>query len=180
MGLKRVAFLDRDGVINKKLPEDMYVTKWEEFEFLPGLLEAIPILNGNGFVVVVITNQRGIGRGLMTEDDLRGIHGKMVAEIEKGGGHIDKIYFCPHDKGDNCDCRKPKPGMILSAIDELKSEGVDIDLKSSYMFGDSEKDIIAGRAAGVKTVAVGKPLKGCDLFAENLLAGVQEIIEAKA
>ena len=178
MSLKRVAFLDRDGVINKKLPEDNYVTKWGEFEFLAGTLEAIPRLNDSGFLVIVITNQRGIGRGLMTTEDLNDVHEKMVDVVEARGGSIDKIYFCPHDKNDNCECRKPKPGMIFEAIDDLKSQGIEVDIKNSYFFGDSEKDIIAGRTAGVRTVAIGKPLKGCDAYAENLLAGVQNILNA--
>jgi histidinol-phosphate phosphatase family protein len=177
MSLGRVAFLDRDGVINKKLSEDRYVTKWEEFEFLPGSVEAVRLLSEKGFIVIVITNQRGIGRGMMTEEDLIGIHNKMVAEIEAGGGSIDKIYFCPHDKDDNCDCRKPKAGMLFNAIDDLKASGIEVDMKKSYFFGDSEKDIIAGRTAGVRTVAVGKPIKGCDLFAEDLLSAVNQVIE---
>ena len=81
MSLKRVAFLDRDGVINKKLPEDNYVTKWGEFEFLPGTLEAIPRLNESGFLVIVITNQRGIGRGLMSTEDLNDVHHKMIEVV---------------------------------------------------------------------------------------------------
>jgi histidinol-phosphate phosphatase family protein len=176
MSLKRVAFLDRDGVINKKLPEDNYVTKWEEFEFLSGSIDAIQKLKEADFLTIVITNQRGIGRGLMTEEDLGDVHSKMIAEIEAGGGIIDKIYFCPHDIDDNCDCRKPKPGMLFNAIDDLTSNGIEVDRKRSYFFGDSEKDINAGRTAGVRTVAIGKPLKGCDAFAENLLAGVKNIL----
>jgi len=137
-------FLDRDGVINEKMPDGQYVTRWEEFHFLPGVAEAIRAFNDMGFLVVVVTNQRGIAKGLYTEEDLEGIHRKMCEEIEQAGGRIDAIYYCPHDIHENCNCRKPRPGMILKAAEELG-----IDLTSSYLIGDSITDIQCGKEAGV-------------------------------
>jgi len=120
------------------------VTRWEEFHFLPGVAEAIRAFNDMGFLVVVVTNQRGIAKGLYTGEDLEGIHRKMCEEIERAGGRIDAIYYCPHDIHENCNCRKPRPGMILKAAEELG-----IDLTSSYLIGDSITDIQCGKEAGV-------------------------------
>lgn len=142
--MRRAIFLDRDGVINEKMPDGRYVTRWEEFKFLPGVAEAIKAFNDMGFLVVIVTNQRGIAKGLYTEEDLREIHRRMCRRIERAGGRIDAIYYCPHDIHENCNCRKPKPGMILKAAEELK-----IDLPSSYLIGDSITDIQCGKKAGV-------------------------------
>ena len=142
--MRRAIFLDRDGVINEKMPEGQYVTRWEEFRLLPDVAEAIRTFNDMGFLVVVVTNQRGIAKGLYTEEDLKEIHRRMSEEIERSGGRIDAIYYCPHDIHENCNCRKPKPGMILKAAEELG-----IDLTSSYLIGDSITDIQCGKEAGV-------------------------------
>ena len=104
-------FLDRDGVINKKMPEGRYVTRWEEFELLPGVVEAIDRLNRARIRVLVVSNQRGIAKELYSAEDLRAIHEKFQAELAACGAHIDGFYFCPHDKN-ACDCRKPLPGMF--------------------------------------------------------------------
>lgn len=145
---KKAVFLDRDGVINKKAPEHDYIKNWSSFEFLPGVAKAISELNKN-FLVVIVSNQRGIARGLMTVNDLEYIHNKMQLELIKNGAKIDKIYFCPHDVKDNCECRKPKPGMLFMAASDLN-----IDLPKSYMIGDAESDIKAGQAAECKTILV--------------------------
>jgi len=105
--MSATVFLDRDGTINVKAPEGDYVKSWDEFEFLPGAVDAIRALHESGRRVVVVTNQRGIARGRMTEDDLADIHERMLEAI--GPGVVAAVYHCPHDDG-QCDCRKPRPG----------------------------------------------------------------------
>lgn len=162
---QKVVFLDRDGVINKKPPGHDYVKEWEEFGFLPGAKDAIGLLKQNRYKVFVISNQRGIARGLMTKEDLDKIHKNMQRELEKSGGEIDAIYYCPHNYKDNCDCRKPKPGMFFQAADDH-----DVDLTRGVFIGDSETDLLAGEAAGVKTILV-EPGK-------DLLHVVKELISS--
>ena len=147
--MKKIVFLDRDGVINKKPPMSDYVKKWEEFRFLPGAIEAIKLLNDNGFKVVVVTNQAGIAKGQFSLSDLHYIHDNMQKELKKHNAHIDAIYFCPHGYDDNCDCRKPKPGLLLQAAKELK-----FDTKDAILIGDDEKDEKAGEAAGCETIRI--------------------------
>ncbi len=146
---KRIAFLDRDGVINKKMPPHKYVTRWEEFKFLPGALNALKRLTNEGYCVYVTTNQRGIARGAMTEHDLRAIHDRMVKEVEKYGGRIEGIYYCPHGDKDKCSCRKPRPGMFFQAAREHH-----LNLTKTVYIGDDESDREAGEAAGCKVVLV--------------------------
>jgi len=165
--------LDRDGVINKKMPEDDYVKEWEEFIFLPGVFEAVSNIKGKGYLIIIITNQRCIARNIIDEDTLRGIHEKMVSEIQKHGGHIDSIYFCPHNIDDNCKCRKPEIGMISNALADFKKVDIEIDLEKSYMVGDSEKDIKAGNSAGVKTIRIGKKISIADFASNSLLDAVK-------
>lgn len=145
-------FLDRDGVINRRRIGD-YVKQIEEFEFIPDIFDVLPAIHDAGFLAIVITNQRGIARGLMSDTDLEGIHAMMQAELMRRTGHgFDAIYFCPHNHQDACDCRKPLPGMLLQA-----STDHDIDLARSWMIGDSESDIEAGIAAGCRTIRVTEP-----------------------
>ncbi len=141
--------LDRDGVINRKLPEDSYVRNPDQFEFLPGVFDALSILQDMGYVLMVVTNQRGIGRGFMSEEDLSRVHAFMQQELSERGIFLDRIYHCPHDIHEACPCRKPAPGMILEA---LAHKGA--DRETSFMVGDSIKDIIAGRSAGVTAVRI--------------------------
>ncbi|MBI5250152.1 MAG: HAD family hydrolase [Desulfomonile tiedjei] len=149
MGRKAI-FLDRDGVINSKLPEDNYVSSVSAFEFLPGVFDALIVLQELGFILIVITNQRGIARGFMSEADLERVHSHMHSELQKHGICLEAIYHCPHEKSEFCDCRKPEPGMILTA-----GRDYDIDLSSSYMVGDSPSDTAAGRRAGVCSIRIG-------------------------
>jgi D-glycero-D-manno-heptose 1,7-bisphosphate phosphatase len=142
--------LDRDGVINVKLPEDCYVACYSEFRFLPGVVEALAALRSLGYLLVIVTNQRGIARGLMTAQDLDVVHRAMVEHLRSAGVELDGIYHCPHDRDEGCDCRKPRPGMILRAVRELG-----IDLARSYMVGDSAADVAAGKSAGAITVRIG-------------------------
>lgn len=146
---KKVVFLDRDGVINKKPPENDYVKNWSEFEFLPGAIKALKLLTQNGYDIYVITNQRGIARGMMSEHDLRVIHEKLEEELEKHNARINQIYYCPHGKDDGCECRKPKPGMFFQAASERN-----FDLTKAIFIGDDERDLQAGDAAGCKTILV--------------------------
>lgn len=148
---RKAVFLDRDGVINRKLPEGRYVTSVSEFEFLPGVSEALSILSRLGFLLVVVTNQRGIARGYMTDADLNRIHEFMERDLAQHGVVLSGIYCCPHEEFEGCSCRKPQPGLILDAIRDLK-----IDPGCSYMVGDSPSDIAAGRGAGTRTVRIGK------------------------
>jgi D-glycero-D-manno-heptose 1,7-bisphosphate phosphatase len=158
----KAVFLDRDGVINKKIIGD-YVKCWEEFEFLSGVKEAIKLLNQANFKVIIITNQAGIGRGVMNESQLQMIHQKMLDELQTDGAKIDAIYYCPHHPDDNCNCRKPKTGMLKQADKDFN-----IDFKNSWMIGDESKDIEAGKKMGCKTYMVTKD--------KGLLQVVKEII----
>jgi D-glycero-D-manno-heptose 1,7-bisphosphate phosphatase len=122
------------------------VTHWEDFHVLPGVVEGIALLNRTGFYVIVATNQRCIAKGLMTEADLQEIRQRMSDALARGGATIDGIYYCPHEMEPSCNCRKPAPGMLLDAA---RSRG--IDLTASWMIGDSDIDVEAGRNAGCKT-----------------------------
>lgn len=145
--MKKAIFLDRDGVINKKPPEHDYVKSWSEFKWLPTTIEAIQLINNSGWLAIVISNQRGVARGLMNAKDVEVINKKMKEDLESFGAKIDGVYWCGHDYSDNCDCRKPKPGLILKAAKDLN-----IDLPNSWVVGDSNDDIAAGIAAGCKTL----------------------------
>jgi D-glycero-D-manno-heptose 1,7-bisphosphate phosphatase len=142
-------FLDRDGVINRKAPDGDYIKSWEEFAFLPGAVEAIKILNESGWKVIVVTNQRGIALGLMTEADVEEIHKKLSLEIQKHGAHIDRIYYCPHEKG-SCSCRKPDIGMFLKA----KEDFPELSFSSSFVVGDSSSDMEAGKSLACKLILI--------------------------
>lgn len=140
-------FLDRDGVINENRSD--YVKSWDEFRFLPGAREAITRLTRAGHRIVVCSNQAGIARGLIARETVEEIHRRMSAGIEEMGGVIEKVYYCPHAKDANCSCRKPRPGQLLRARDELG-----IDLSDAIFIGDSITDVRAGLAAGVQPILV--------------------------
>lgn len=172
--MNRAAFLDRDGVINRKAPEGKYVTRWEEVEILPGVAEAIALLNGAGFRVIVVSNQRCVAKGLITIADLEILHDRMRRVVATAGATIDAIYYCPHEN-DSCRCRKPKPGMLLDAAREHH-----IDLHASWMIGDSKADVEAGRTAGCKTALIAANGESAwpepDLAAASLLDAVRQIL----
>ncbi|MDI6752564.1 MAG: HAD family hydrolase [bacterium] len=176
---KPAIFLDRDGVINKKMPEGKYVEEWSEFYFLPGVFEAFRVLKESDFLIIIVTNQRCIARGIITEEKLNEIHENMINEIKKQGGNIDAIYFCPHDISDDCSCRKPKPGMLLKAMDDFKSKGIEIDVKNSYMIGDSEKDILAGKQVSLKTIKIGEYSMTADMTKRDFREAAKAILEEK-
>ncbi len=142
----KAVFLDRDGTIAKDVH---YCPRPEDFELLPSVPEAIKLLNENSFKVIVVTNQSGIARGYFTEETLAQIHQKMKDELAKYGARVDAIYHCPHHPDDGCECRKPKTALFLKAAGEH-----DIDLKSSYVVGDMQMDIDAGKSLDCKTVLV--------------------------
>ena len=145
--MEKIVFLDRDGVINKNRND--YVKTWDEFKFLPNAKKGIKLLNNNSFKILIITNQSVVGRGIIKEKTLNEIHEKMLKELNEYGCRIEKIYCCPHAPWDNCDCRKPKPGMLLKAADDF-----DLDLKECHFIGDSETDEEAGKTVGCKTYLV--------------------------
>lgn len=150
---KKVIFLDRDGVINKRPPRGEYVRRREEFEFLPGAVEALKLISQKGYRIYLITNQAGIGRGMMSEDDLKSIHQHLEEELKKNKVKISGIYYCPHEMNENCQCRKPKPGLLLQAAKEHN-----LDLKDTIFIGDDERDFQMGKSVGCKTILV-KPEK---------------------
>ena len=143
----KAAFLDRDGVINAD--RDDYVKNTAELAVYPFVPAAIRALNDAGWLVVVVSNQQGTAKGIISEADLSGIEHEIVRQIESAGARIAGFYYCKHLATDNCDCRKPQPGLILQAAREHG-----ISLKQSVMVGDSERDIIAGKAAGCRTILV--------------------------
>ena len=144
--MNRAVFLDRDGVINQKPIEGEYVTRWEDFHILPGVVEGVALLNRAGFSVIVVTNQRCVAKGLLTIADLEKMHERMTDDLARAGAKIDATFYCPHEMEPSCDCRKPAPGMLLSAARSLG-----LELAASWMIGDSDIDIEAGKNAGCKT-----------------------------
>ena len=173
--MSKAAFLDRDGVINQKAPIDgEYITRWEEFKVLPGVVEAIALLHRAGFHVIVVSNQRCVAKGLLTAAELDSMHQRMCDELATLGASIDAVYYCPHDDEPPCGCRKPQPGMLFAAATEFK-----IDLPSSWMIGDSEKDIEAGKKAGCRTARIAQAEASengrADLRAKSLLEAARMI-----
>jgi D-glycero-D-manno-heptose 1,7-bisphosphate phosphatase len=149
----KAVFVDRDGTINEEIGHLGEVGK---FRLYPDSAKAIRMLNKAGYKVVVVTNQAGVARGYFTEENVEEIHAHMKAELAKEGATVDAIYYCVHhpEFGNGsykqaCSCRKPEPGMLLQAAADL-----DIDLSSSYMIGDTAKDMVAGKRAGCKTILV--------------------------
>ena len=160
---KKTILLDRDGVINKKPLKGEYVKNWKEFEFLPGAIDALKFLTKNEYEIIIISNQAGIGRGLMTEEDLKEIHGKFLEVCKKEKINIKGIYYCPHDWDDGCFCRKPKPGMLFKAASDYH-----FDLTKTIFIGDDRRDEQAGKAADCKAIL----LKD----GQNLLAIVRSLM----
>lgn len=168
---QRAIFLDRDGTINKYVG---FLRDTEEFELLPGVADAIRKINSSVYLAVVVTNQPVIARGEVTYGQLESIHNKMETLLGNEGAYLDAIYFCPHHphkgfEGEvpelkfDCDCRKPKPGLLLKAAEDLN-----IDLSQSWMIGDSESDIIAGLTAGCKTALIGNGEFGQNMTAASV------------
>ena len=183
--MNKAIFLDRDGVINV---EKNFVLSPEEMELIKEAPHAISLINKSDYLAVLVTNQSAVARNLITLKELSMIHNKLKADLKKGGASLNAIYFCPHhpnydpSKGNpelirECTCRKPKPGMLYAAAEDLN-----IDLKQSFLIGDSERDILAAKAAGCKTVGV-RTGKNIDNFSvvpdhvfENILEATQFIL----
>ena len=177
--LQKAIFLDRDGTINKYIG---FLRNIEEFELLPGVVEAIKMINNSGYLCIVITNQPVVARGEVTVEELNEIHNKMETELGKHGAYIDALYYCPHhphkgyegeiaDLKIDCNCRKPKPGMLLQAEADFH-----IDLSKSWMVGDGENDVLAGKAAGCQTSLIGEDDFGQDCTANSLYKAISKII----
>jgi D-glycero-D-manno-heptose 1,7-bisphosphate phosphatase len=181
----KAVFLDRDGVINQKPREGEYITSWHGFCILPGVAEGIALLNDAGYVVIVVTNQRCVAKGLLSAADLEKIHEQMSHALLRSGAKLDGIYYCPHDYVPSCNCRKPAPGMLLEAAEVHR-----VNLRSSWMVGDSEIDMQAGKSAGCKTAYVSTEpekhnagedipdiLGRVEIKAPSLLDSVRQILE---
>lgn len=145
----RTVFLDRDGVLNEKAPEGVYITCWDEFRVLPGVPEAIARLNRAGVRVVVVSNQRGVARGLYTVADVASIHARFQELLKAKGAHIDAFFICPHQEG-QCNCRKPLTGMFEQAVAQFP----EVSASTSVMIGDSGADMEFGRRLGMATIFV--------------------------
>lgn len=141
------AFLDRDGVLNRRAPPHQYIALPAQLRLLPGAGSALRSLQDMGLALVVVTNQQGVGKGEMTPNDLDAVHEVMSARLASFGVRLDGIYACPHLESAGCDCRKPRPGLLLRAAAEL-----DLAPAQSVVFGDSPADTEAGHAAGCGTL----------------------------
>jgi len=144
---RKTVFLDRDGVINKERSD--YVKTVDELEIFPHVAKLIKKLKDGGFSVVVITNQSAINRGLTTHENVQKIHQTIQDYLRKNGTFIDSFYYCPHKPTENCNCRKPKPGLLKEALKELN-----IDIKSSWMLGDRDSDIKAASTIGFNSIMI--------------------------
>lgn len=142
----KAIFLDRDGVINRKPTKGNYVKSWDEFELLPGVEDAVKLIRYQNCLPIVVTNQRCVAKGIVSVEVIKDIHKKLNSYLDDHGAAIEYFYICPHDYSDDCDCRKPKPGMIHKAITKFN-----IDPKKSWLIGDSDIDIEAGKRASVNT-----------------------------
>ena len=138
---RRAVFLDRDGVINRKVPEGEFIGRWPDFHLLPGAASAISQLNRSGRRVIVISNQRGVALGKYTRSDVDALHDRLREHLAARGAHIDAIYYCPHDKNE-CDCRKPKTGLFQQAFGDFP----EASSRNSIVIGDSLSDIEAARS----------------------------------
>ena len=156
---RKAVFLDRDGVICEN--RDDYVKSWEEFVWLARAKEALSRLRSHGYITVVITNQSAIGRGIVSRETVDKIHQRMGEEIAEAGGKIEKICYCPHRPEDGCSCRKPEPGLLLQAAEDLK-----LDLRASCLVGDAITDIEMGHKIGLRTIMV-KTGKGLSELADK-------------
>lgn len=164
--MSRTAFLDRDGTVNVKPPEDDYVTDPEGLVLLPGAARAVAELNAAEMLVVLVTNQRGVARGLMTLADLDAVHAQLRASLAQEGAHLDAILVCPHER-DTCACRKPEPGLLLEAARTVPG----VELANAALVGDAPSDIEAAHRAGVPAVRIGTDV-------DSLAAAVPWLIHA--
>jgi D-glycero-D-manno-heptose 1,7-bisphosphate phosphatase len=173
----RYVFLDRDGVLNRKLPEGAYVTDWPQFQWLPGAVEAIARMNRAGMTVILVSNQRGIALGLFTDAQLEIIHQKMQTHLAEHGAHLDAIYYCPHDVG-QCQCRKPDIGLF----EQARKDFPQAIAENSVLIGDSLSDMRAGERLGMKTIFIqgeaGRQKAGAATAADSADAVAGSLLQA--
>jgi D-glycero-D-manno-heptose 1,7-bisphosphate phosphatase len=165
--MNKAAFLDRDGVL---IEDTQYPGDPKTIRFLPGIGPAVKTLSRKGYKVIVISNQSGVARGYFPEENVRKINEKINKKIAKEGAHIDAFYYCPHHPDENCQCRKPKTGML-----EQAKKDFDIDYKKSWMIGDAIKDVECGENAGCKTILLSKEKHEKYKTAENLLEAAKMV-----
>lgn len=154
METAKAVFLDRDGVINEYPGDLKYVTRWDEFHFLPRVQAALKRLNDHGYRIFIISNQAGVSKGVYSQETLDLITRNMLDDFEKDGIVISGVYYCLHRAEDNCSCRKPKTGLVDTAIEKLRSESCNTQVAKSYLVGDTIRDIETGKSAGLKTILV--------------------------
>ncbi len=165
--MRKCVFFDRDGIVNES-PGPGYVERWEDFHLIPAFVESLRVVTQCGYVAVLATNQRGVARGIMSRESVEEIHDNLQKQLKNIYGlELLDIMWCPHNNNE-CDCRKPLPGMLLSAAQKYN-----IDLPASWMVGDSITDIEAGRAAGCRTIYVGNKEK--DVTADYIVAGMHNL-----
>lgn len=166
----KAVFFDRDGIVNRRIMGG-YVTDVEKFDFLPGFFDLFRTVREAGYLAILITNQQGIGKGLMTEDDLYTIHEYMQAELKARTGYeFDEIYFCPDLASVEDSCRKPSPAMLLAAIGKWH-----IDPIQSWMIGDTLSDVQAAHAAGIKAILVGD-FTDEEIPAEYIVPSLEDVL----
>jgi len=169
---RRAVFLDRDGTLNVTPEPHEYVTSAEAFVWIPGARDAVGRLAQAGYVLTVVSNQRGVGRGLVSPEILSEIEQGIQRDLAVEGCAIERFRYCFHGDEDGCDCRKPRPGMILELAAEL-----DLDLCESWVIGDAPSDVAAGRAAGCRTALVGAArADDADLLAASLAEASDAIV----
>jgi D-glycero-D-manno-heptose 1,7-bisphosphate phosphatase len=173
----KYVLLDRDGVLIRD-PADFRITSIEKIELFDDTISALKTLHENGFSAIIVTNQAGIAEGVLSETDYDELHGAVVRLIEESGIEVVTTYMCPHAEADECTCRKPEPKMLLQAIDDYE-----LDPNTLFMVGDHRSDILAGHAAGVRTILVHtatgsyEEAPEADYEAENLTEAAKIIIE---
>jgi D-glycero-D-manno-heptose 1,7-bisphosphate phosphatase len=174
-GVRRAAaFLDRDGTLNTRPPEHTYLTSVDDFAWLPGAEMGAARLANAGYVLAVTSNQRGAARGLVDTTVLRSVEAVIQRGLANYDCAIEAFRYCLHEESANCDCRKPRPGLLLDLARDLE-----LDLGRSWMIGDSETDVLAGQAAGCRTALIGKAPATCnpDLLAPSLDAASALIVK---
>ena len=162
-------FLDRDGVLIENKPD--YVRDWSEVHIFPQALGALAFSHAKNYKIVVVTNQSGVGRSLISLETAQGINQKLVQVILEGGAKIDGVYMCPHRPEEHCNCRKPRPGLLLQAARELE-----IDLQRSWMVGDAWSDLLAGKAAGVPGGVILRTGRGKEQLRQRSPEGVGDYL----
>lgn len=173
---RKAALLDRDGIINENAPERGYVLRVEDFRFASGITNFLRALRDRGYDFYVVTNQQAVGKGLLSDEDLEGIHNHMCHELQQHDITINGVYVCPHLEADDCDCRKPEPGMLLQA--QLDHE---FALHTAIFIGDSLSDAQAGHLAGIRTFLLHPPGgervdPDGELFSAELVSDLNEIL----